>query len=99
MSELSPEPVPEPGGFLAHIEHWVQQHVVPELEAVKADSVRLVTFAEAHAANATQLANIVVAALKAIDPALAPGTAALVAEAEKAAAEADRIARELLGKM
>lgn len=91
------ETVPEPGGVIGHVEHWVQEHVAPELEAVKADAGNLIRFAEAHAANAEALAGLVVKLVQAADPSAAPAVAALVAEAEKIAAEAARIARELSG--
>lgn len=93
------EPTPEPGGIVAHVEHWVQEHVAPELQSVKADAERIVKFAEAHAANARALADLVVKLVQAADPSAAPAVAALVAEAEKIAAEAARIARELPGGM
>lgn len=95
MSEPVPE-APAPG-FLGHIERWVQEHVAPELATIKADGERLIRFAEAHAANAQSLANVVLTAVKLIDPADAAAAAALIAEAERVAAEADRIAHEILG--
>lgn len=86
-------------GLIAEVEQWVEQHVAPDVAKVKDDIEKVLEFAEAHAANVQSLANIVLTAVKLIDPADAPAAAALIAAAEKAVAEADRIAQELLGKM
>jgi hypothetical protein len=107
MTEMTPEtaPAPEPGspGFIGHIidrvRSWFERDVVPRVVAVEGDLERVVKFAEAHAANAKQLADIVVGLVKTADPAAAPAVAELLAEAEKAAAEAVRIAEEFLHKM
>lgn len=96
MSEPTPEPVTHPG-FIAHIEQWVREHVVPELEAIRADAQKAVTALPAALAGIEKLAGIVTTLAKLVDPAAGPEIAALVAEAERIAEEVTQVAEEVLG--
>jgi hypothetical protein len=80
------------GHVIAHVEKWAEQHIAPDI-------ARVLKFAEAHAANAQRVASLVLSLAQQFDPAAYPAVAAIVTEAEKTAAEAEKIAAELLGKM
>lgn len=77
-------PAPAPSGMLAHLERWAEEHLVPDLDAVRGDIAKAAAAVQAHAAAITQVAGLVVTVVKTIDPAAAPGAAALVTEVEAA---------------
>jgi hypothetical protein len=98
-----PEPTPETGP-VSKLEEWAEEHLAPGLADIKAAVAGLedrgdkaLTWLEAHAANAKELAGLVVQVVKVIDPADASLAAGLVSKAEAVLAEAERIAEEVLG--
>jgi hypothetical protein len=98
MSESTPETGP-----IGELEKWAEKHVAPDLADIKTAVAGLetsgeqaLTWIEAHAANAKELAALMVEVVKAIDPADASLAAALVSKAEAVLAEAERIAEEVL---
>jgi hypothetical protein len=103
MSMTSPEPVPDttamPPGPFDRIEQWASRHLAPDLADLKADLAdarikagNTAKWAQDHATVAETITGLLVKAAAA-DPALA----GLAAEAERAAAEAARIAAEING--
>lgn len=95
----------QPAGPLARIEQWTERHIAPDLADIRTAVAGLenraeqaLTCLEARAANAQQLAALLADVVKAVDPADATVAAALLSRAEAIAAEADRIAQELLAK-
>jgi hypothetical protein len=97
-------PVPETGP-LGRVEKWAEEHLTPDIADIKAAVAGLedrgdkaLTWLEAHAANAKELAGLVVQVVKVIDPADASLAAGLVSKAEAVLAEAERIAEEVLGE-
>jgi hypothetical protein len=107
----SPLPGPAPArhaeppcGLPGHIGQWIAEHVAPEIadirakaESAAAKAERVLAAAQAHAANVEAIASLVVKITDAADPAAAPLLNALVPEAERALAEAERLAAELAG--
>ena len=92
MTAPDPAPAPEPApGFLGHVRAFFEKDVLPEINAVKADVGKVRELAPELASVATTLEALV----KALAPSAAPEVAALVADAEKAAAVIARIAGEM----
>lgn len=93
MSEPTPAPAPAPDheGFLSHVRAWFERDILPEIDAVKADLGKVRELAPELA----NVANTLEALVKAIAPSAGPEVAALIADAEKAAAVIARIAAEL----
>lgn len=98
-------PTPEQEGPIGRFAAWAEKHIAPDVADIKtavagleASGEQALTYLEAHAANAQQLAALLVDVVKVVDPADATVAAALVARAEAVAAEAARIAQEVLGK-
>lgn len=96
---------PAAEGPIGHFEQWAEKHLAPGLADIKTAVAALedkgetwTVWAQAHAANAQQLAGLVTDAVKLIDPADAAVAASLVSRAQAIAAEADRLAAELLAK-
>jgi len=100
MTEPVTPPAPaEPEGVVGHIERWFEGHVAPDVAEVKGDARTALEYVAAHAANVNALANLVLKIVQAADPAAAPATAALSAEAERITAETARVAGELATRM
>lgn len=111
MTESAPETPPATGhlSFLDHVKAWFAREIAPGLAdlhaeladaRIKAENAatragRLETWLHDHAANAEAIASLVAKIAAAADPSAAPAIAALVTEAERAAAEAARIAQEI----
>lgn len=104
MTETAPETPPATGhlSFLDHVKDWFAREVGPDIAdiRIKAENAatragRLETWLHDHAANAEAIASLVAKIAAAADPSAAPAIAALVTEAERAAAEAARIAQEI----
>lgn len=93
MTTPTPPAVPEPAheGLAAHFRAWFERDVLPEIESVKGDVAKV----RALAPELSTVANTVEALVKALAPGAAPEVAALVADAERAAAVIARIAGEL----
>jgi hypothetical protein len=96
-----PEPTPE--GPIGHFAEFVEKHIAPDIADIKTavagletDGDKTLTWVQAHAANAQQLAGLVLDLVKAVDPADATLAASLVSRAEAIAAEAAKIAGEVL---
>jgi cell pole-organizing protein PopZ len=103
MTETPPESPPPTGhlSFLDHVKAWYARDVAPDLAdaRIKAENAaelagQLQAWLHDHAANAETIASLVARIAAAADPSAAPAIAALVTEAERAAAEAARIAQE-----
>jgi hypothetical protein len=96
---------PTPEGPIGRFAEWAEKHIAPDVADLKTAVADLetsgdkaLTWLEAHTANARQLAALLVDAVKVIDPADSTMVAALVSRAEAIAAEAERIAQEVLAK-
>jgi cell pole-organizing protein PopZ len=110
VTETPPESPPSTGhlSFLDHVKAWYAREIAPglaDLHAELADArvkaehaaalaAQLQAWLHDHAANAETIAGLVAKIAAAADPSAAPAIAALVTEAERAAAEAARIAQE-----
>src|SRR5450755_2245876 len=95
----APEPIapPEVARAASHLTLWLEQHVAPELARAKADAARALAYAQAHAAQEEAIASLLVKIVDAADPAAAPLLNALVPEAQRVLAEAERLVGELAG--
>lgn len=97
MTETGTGQVPEPShpGFLAHL----RDHLLPEVAALRADAEHARTAIPAALAGIGTLAGIIGSLARMADPSAGPEVTAMIAEADKAAAEAAAAAEKLLGKM
>ena len=102
----TPEPAPETGGWLARLERLVAERFGPDIAdcRIKAENAdikaeKALAWLKDHAANASKLADLVTEAVKLTDPADASAMSGLVSEAEAIAAEAARIAAEVLAEV
>src|ERR1039457_5153837 len=89
-----PTAAPEFARAASQLTLWLEQHVAPELAKVKADAARALEYAKAHAAQDEAVASLLAEIVSAAGPAVAPVLVALVPEAERVLAEAERLAGE-----
>ena len=84
-------PEPAPGGFIGRLRAWFERDVEPRVVEVETDVANLKSLAPAI----LKVAQTVEALVKSADPEAAPAIAALVDDAEKAAAVIAQIVAEL----
>jgi hypothetical protein len=97
-----PDPVTPPAapdGVAEHVERWLEEHLAPDLEILRADTAAALRFTAAHAQNLNAVAELVLKLVQTADPEASPATAALAAEAERLTAATALVAGELAGKM
>jgi hypothetical protein len=92
-----PEPVPAPGGALAHLEQWIAAHFAPEVARARADAAKALAYARAHAAADEAIASLLVKIVSAADPAAGVVLAELAPEAKRVLAETERLVAEFAG--
>jgi hypothetical protein len=94
MSEPTPQPEPVRvhEGFIAKAEEWLDEHVRPELADCRIKAENALVWAQKHAEQAEALGGILVRLVKAVEPADGTEAAAVLADVEKWAADAAKIA-------
>lgn len=78
---------------------FVERHLVPELDAMKARAEGVERWARAHAAYADSVLNAVETAAGVVDPAAAAAIKGAVSTAREFGTEAKRLLDEVLGKV
>ena len=86
MSHAAPPP-----GIAEHIEHWLQEHVAPEIDDLKDVAAKVRTLAPAL----VTIANLAVKLAEVADPAAAPEVELLADGAKEAAQVIEAIAAAL----
>jgi len=96
---VTPPPAAAPGSVAERVEKWVEEHLAPDLNVMRADARKALEYAAAHAQNLNAVAELVLDLIQTADPAAAPAVAALSGEAERITAETARLAAELAAKL
>ena len=86
MSHAAPDP-----GMVARAEHWLEEHVAPEIDDLRDVAAKVRTLAPAL----VTIANLAVKLAEAADPAAAPEVALLADGAKEAAQVIEAIAAAL----
>jgi hypothetical protein len=88
----TPTPQPEHEGFVKRAEEYIEDHVRPEVADARIKAENALTWCKSHAQQAEALGQLLVRLVKTVEPADGTEAAAVLADVEKWAADAAKIA-------